>query len=105
MKRTLSFCLVIAAAAFVTYAGSLVRGRQSVSAATLTFTKDVAPIIQKNCQVCHRPGEVAPMAFMDYKDVRPWARSIREKVRTREMPPWFADPQHGAFSNDCRLTQ
>jgi hypothetical protein len=104
MKRTLRFCLVISMVALVA-AVLLIKDRHGASAATLTFTKDVAPIIQKNCQVCHRPGEVAPMAFMDYKDVRPWARSIREKVRTREMPPWFADPRHGAFSNDCRLTQ
>jgi hypothetical protein len=53
------------------------------SAAVVTFSKDVAPIIQKNCQVCHRPGEVAPMSFMNYKEVRPWAKSIREKVVTR----------------------
>src|SRR5579862_6219701 len=71
----------------------------------VTFSKDVAPIIQKNCQVCHRPGEIAPMSFMSYKEVRPWAKSIREKVVTREMPPWFADPKQGEFSNDCRLSQ
>jgi hypothetical protein len=79
--------------------------RIRTSAASVTFSKDVAPIIQKNCMVCHRPGEVAPMAFTSYKEVRPWARSIREKVVTREMPPWFADPKHGEFSNDCRLSQ
>lgn len=75
------------------------------SPAAVTFSKDVAPIIQKNCQGCHRPGEVAPMSFMSYKEVRPWVKSIREKVLTREMPPWFADPRHGEFSNDCRLPQ
>ncbi|HEU4386150.1 MAG TPA: cytochrome c [Blastocatellia bacterium] len=75
------------------------------STPVVTFTKDVAPILQKNCQVCHRPGEIAPMSFMSYKEVRPWARSIREKVVGREMPPWFADPKHGEFSNDCRLSQ
>ncbi len=77
----------------------------TVSSAEITFSKDVAPIIQKNCQACHRPGEVAPMSFMSYKEVRPWARSIREKILSREMPPWFADPQHGEFSNDCRLSK
>src|SRR5215207_9159853 len=75
------------------------------SAAVVTFSKEVAPIIQKNCQPCHRPGEVAPMSFMNYKEVRPWAKSIREKVVSREMPPWFADPKHSEFSNDCRLAQ
>ena len=105
MKRVLSvsmigFCFV--AGLFLMLGSS----QASVTApAPVTFTKDVAPIIQKNCQVCHRPGEVAPMSFMNYKEVRPWARSIREKVVTREMPPWFADPKHSEFSNDCRLSQ
>jgi hypothetical protein len=71
----------------------------------VTFTKDVAPIIFQNCAVCHRPGEVAPMSFLSFKDVRPWAKSIRETVVTRQMPPWYADPNHGEFSNDRRLTQ
>jgi hypothetical protein len=79
--------------------------RASTNSPIVTFTKDVAPIIQKNCQVCHRPGEIAPMSFMTYKEVRPWARAIREKVVAREMPPWFADPKHGEFENDCRLSQ
>jgi len=77
----------------------------AASGASVTFTKDVAPIIQKNCTVCHRPGEVAPMSFTSYKEVRPWAKAIREKVATRVMPPWFADPAHGEFSNDSRLSQ
>ena len=71
----------------------------------VTFTKDVAPIIFQNCAVCHRPGEVAPMSFLSYKEVRPWAKSIRETVVTRQMPPWYADPNHGEFINDRRLTQ
>ena len=71
----------------------------------VTFTKDVAPIIFQNCAVCHRPGEVAPMSFLSYKEVRPWAKSIRETVATRQMPPWYADPNHGEFINDRRLTQ
>ena len=70
-----------------------------------TYTKDVAPILQKNCQTCHRPGEVAPMSFTNYKEVRPWAKAIRVKVVQRQMPPWFADPGHGVFSNDPRLAQ
>lgn len=75
------------------------------STATVTFNKDVAPIIFENCASCHRPGETAPMAFLSYKEVRPWAKSIREKVVEREMPPWYADPNHGEFLNDSRLTQ
>jgi hypothetical protein len=104
MKRVLSASLIgflLAAGLHLTFGST----SASVKTAAVTFSKDVAPIIQKNCQVCHRPGEVAPMSFMNYKEVRPWARSIREKVVSREMPPWFADPKHGEFSNDCRLEQ
>jgi hypothetical protein len=72
---------------------------------TVTFTKDVAPIFFKSCASCHRPGEAAPMSLLSYKDARPWAKSIREKVAHREMPPWHADPRHGEFMNDRRLTQ
>src|SRR5205085_6927863 len=57
------------------------------SAAMVTFNKDIAPIIQKNCMVCHRPGEIAPMSFTSYKEVRPWAKSIREAVTKGQMPP------------------
>jgi hypothetical protein len=71
----------------------------------ITFTKEVAPIFFKNCAECHRPGEAAPFSVLSYKDVRPWAKSIREKVISREMPPWHADPNHGEFKNDRRLTQ
>jgi len=70
-----------------------------------TFSKDVAPILYSKCVTCHRPGEVAPMSLITYKDVRPWARAIRDKVSTRTMPPWFADPAHGTFKNDRSLTQ
>jgi len=69
----------------------------------VTFTKDVLPILQKNCQTCHRPGEIAPMSFLTYKDVRPWAKAIKEAVTTRKMPPWFADPNIGHFQNNPTL--
>jgi hypothetical protein len=71
----------------------------------VTFNKDVAPLIYSNCAHCHRPGEIAPMSLLSYKEVRPWARSIREKVVTREMPPWHADPHYGDFLNDRRLSK
>jgi hypothetical protein len=77
----------------------------SAEAQSPTFAKDVAPIFYANCVTCHRPGEVAPMALRTYEEVRPWARSIKQKVSTRQMPPWFADPAHGTFSNDARLPQ
>ena len=75
------------------------------AAAAVTFTKDVAPILHAKCITCHRPGEVAPMALRTYDEVRPWARAIKQKVVAREMPPWFADPAHGTFANDARLSQ
>ena len=71
----------------------------------MTFNKDVAPIFFKSCVECHRAGEIAPMSFMSYKEARPWAKSIKEKVVNREMPPWHADPHFGEFSNDRRLSQ
>ena len=70
----------------------------------VTFNKDVAPILYQHCVTCHRPGEVAPMSLLTYKDARPWARSIREKVVTGQMPPWHADAKYGSFSNDRRMT-
>jgi hypothetical protein len=75
------------------------------SAKKITFNKDVAPIFFKNCAECHRPGEAAPFSVLSYKDVRPWAKSIREKIISREMPPWHADPQVGEWANDRRLKQ
>ena len=77
----------------------------SNSAAPVTFTRDVAPIFYKNCASCHRSGEIAPMSLMTFKDARPWAKSIREKVVEGTMPPWHADPKHGSFKNDRRLSR
>ena len=70
-----------------------------------TFSRDVAPIFYKNCVSCHRPGEIAPMSLMSYKEVRPWAKAIREKVVSKQMPPWHPDPQYGNWENDRRLSQ
>src|SRR5579862_2402725 len=70
-----------------------------------TFYKDVLPVLQKNCQNCHRPGEAGPMSFMSYESTRPAAKAIKAAVLTRKMPPWFADPHYGKFSNDASLKQ
>ncbi|HEY6400610.1 MAG TPA: cytochrome c, partial [Blastocatellia bacterium] len=75
------------------------------SAKNVTFNKDIAPIFFKSCAECHRPGESAPFSVLSYKDARPWAKSIREKVVNREMPPWHADPHVGDWANDRRLKQ
>ncbi len=80
-----------------------------MSAATappqVTFYKDVLPVLQKNCQTCHRPGEAAPMSFLTYETARPWANGIKTAVITKKMPPWFADPHYGKFANDRSLSQ
>jgi len=70
-----------------------------------TFHKDVLPILQKQCQTCHRPGEVAPMSLLTYKDARPWAKAMKEAVLTKKMPPWFADPAVGHFTNTKSLSE
>lgn len=71
-----------------------------------TFTKDVAPILQRACQNCHRPGSVAPMSLLTYEDARPWLRSIKQRVSTREMPPWYIDRTVGVkkFKDDPSLS-
>jgi hypothetical protein len=74
-------------------------------AAAPVFSRDVLPILQNRCQQCHRPGEIAPMAFLSYSETRPWAKAIRQSVITRKMPPWFADPSFGHFTNDRSLSQ
>ncbi len=77
----------------------------TASAAAPTFNRDVLPVLEKNCQSCHRPGEVAPMSLLTYTDARPWAKSIKAAVVTRKMPPWFADPAYGHFANNRTLSQ
>lgn len=69
-----------------------------------TFSKDVAPLLYKHCTTCHRPGEIAPMSLLTYEEARPWARAIRDNVVNGTMPPWHADPAHGKFLNDRRLS-
>src|SRR5580704_11400838 len=72
----------------------------------VTFTKDIAPILQRSCQNCHRPNSMAPMSLLTYQDARPWSRSIKEKVVKRNMPPWFVDRSVGIheFKDDPSLT-
>src|SRR3954463_4310824 len=76
------------------------------SSRPITFTKDVAPIFQAKCQSCHEPGSIAPMSLVTYKDARPWARSIKNRVETRQMPPWHIDRSVGItkFKNDMSLS-
>ena len=69
-----------------------------------TFYKDVLPILQTHCQVCHRTGEIAPMPLVTYEDAKRWAPSMKSAVQSKQMPPWFADPRYGHFSNDLSLS-
>src|ERR1700733_10579129 len=72
----------------------------------ITFTKDIAPIFQEKCQNCHRKGEMAPMSLVTYEETRPWAKAIKERVVTRQMPPWHLDKTVGIqnFQNDISLS-
>ena len=76
----------------------------AASGASVTFNKEVLPILQRNCQACHRPGEVAPMSLLTYTDARPWAKAIKAAVVTQKMPPWFADAKVGHFANERKLS-
>src|SRR5215475_12851820 len=88
----------IAVAAFAANGGSGV-------SAKVTFSRDVAPILYNRCAECHRPGEVAPMSLLTYSDARPWAKSVKQKVLDRSMPPWLAAGENSHFKNDRRLPQ
>jgi hypothetical protein len=76
----------------------------TASAAPPTFSRDVAPILFGRCVSCHRPGQIGPMPLLTYAQARPWAKAIRDEVFARNMPPWRADPAHGRFANDPRLS-
>src|SRR5216684_5560957 len=78
----------------------------ATSGGPVTFSKDVAPIFQRSCQTCHHPGTSAPMSLMTYDEARPWARSIRQRVTNRDMPPWHLDKTVGIrhYKNDRSLS-
>lgn len=85
-------------------AGTVVAQTSPTPAVAPTYTRDVAPIFFAQCTTCHRPGEVAPMSLLTYKDARPWAKAIATQVASGTMPPWHADPAIGEFANARRLT-
>lgn len=98
MKQTLAMAICALAAIPL---GA--QGRRADTAVP-TFSRDVAPIFYKDCTGCHRPGEIAPMSLLSYADARPWAKAIAAQVASGAMPPWHADPAHGTFLNDRRLS-
>ena len=86
--------------------GRIVTPVAMAAGSTVTFTKDVAPIFREKCETCHHPGTVAPMSLTTYEESRPWARSIKDRVIRREMPPWHLDKTVGIqkFKNYISLT-
>src|SRR5712691_7121416 len=96
MRRSLACVGVVGLAALLF---PLATAGPRAQARVVTFSKDVAPIVFENCVYCHRPGEVAPFSLLTYKDARPWARSIKQRVLNGQMPPWKADTHYGSFQN------
>jgi hypothetical protein len=102
--------VIVLLAGFFSFAATAaeISGKADVAATSkpVTFTKDVAPILQARCQECHRKGSMAPMSLVTYEETRPWAKSIRQRVVTRQMPPWHIDKAVGVqkFKNDISLT-
>src|SRR5882762_2445680 len=94
MLKALAFSLVSALSAAA-----------ATGSASVTFNKDVLPILQNRCQGCHRAGEVGPFELMTYQQARPLAKSIKEAVLTKKMPPWLADSKYGHFSNDRSMSK
>jgi peroxiredoxin len=90
-KTTVSGCLIA-------------RAIKPKAEGTITFAKDVSRVLQKNCQECHRPEQVAPMPLLTYEDALAWSESIKEVVDQKRMPPWHADPRFGTFANDRSLS-
>src|SRR5262245_2185450 len=91
----------------LTASGSQAQTAPTAGAApAVTFAKDVAPIFQAKCQVCHRAGSLGPMSLVTYEEARPWTRSIKARVASRDMPPWHLDKTVGIqkFINDRSLT-
>lgn len=103
MKRVIAPVLFAALVA-VAVAWSPSQAVEAAPPAAPTFNKDVLPVLQRQCQECHRPNSIAPMSFMTYQDTRPYARAIEKAVVGRTMPPWFADPTVGHFKNTKLLT-
>jgi len=101
MKSTLGILMFVIAMTVMSTAAVAQEQQEPV-----TFTKNVAPILQAKCQNCHHAGTVAPMSLVTYQEVRPWAKSIKAKVAAGEMPPWFIDRNVGIqhFSNNEALT-
>src|SRR5688572_3710540 len=101
------FSILLGTAGVVAFASvAAAQTAPPASRSQVTFTEDVAPILQRACQKCHRPGSIAPMSLLTYQDARPWARSIKREVEARNMPPWHIARGVGVqkFKDDPSLT-
>ena len=98
MARSIRYAVL--AAAFIV--GGLLASPALAQTPAPTFSKDIAPIFQSKCQACHQPNSIAPMSLISFAEARPWARSIKQRVSTRQMPPWHIDQSVGVqkFKND-----
>ena len=103
MARSVRYAVL--AAAFMV--GGIIATPASAQTTAPTFSKDIAPIFQAKCQACHQPNSIAPMSLITFAEARPWARSIKQRVSTRQMPPWHIDQSVGVqkFKNDMSLSQ
>src|SRR4051812_40822108 len=104
LSRQHSVFSVTAIAALLPLFGARGGAQNQTPADPPTFNRDVARIVLAKCAGCHRPQQATPMSLLTFADARPWAQSIRRKVAAREMPPWYADPRFGQFSNNPSLT-
>ena len=110
VRKYFALAVIAATAAF----GSAVTAQQAAAPTAtqpeVTFTKDIAPILQRSCQNCHRPGQVAPMSLLTYEDARPWAKSMKARTAIRDkmgaMPPWYIEKNIGIqhYKNDPSLS-
>ena len=111
MKGTYRSALLMAAVLLPVAAGAQPAGSGASAQSEVTFAKDIAPILQRSCQQCHRPDSVAPMSLLTYEETRPWARAIKARTALRHrrgaMPPWFVEKDLGIqhFKNDPSLTE
>jgi peroxiredoxin/mono/diheme cytochrome c family protein len=83
----------------------ITRTRKAAATGPITYSNQIARLFQKNCQECHRPGEIGPFSLLTYRQAKGWADMIQETVSSGRMPPWYADPHYGKFANDRRLTK
>lgn len=97
-------CFSALLAAIIMIPGTPPTNSQAQPPSPPTFYRDVLPILQAHCQICHRPGEIAPMPLVTHDDTKPWTSAIAKDAKSRKMPPWFADPRFGSFANDPSLT-